>query len=77
MLKGIGFYLSSSICQNHCHPGRAGAADVIDVLADVMDVLRHTFRPQTHFNLGSLMKFETKTWSKTKWLPLCREVARV
>jgi hypothetical protein len=74
MLKGIGFYLSS-ICPNHCHPGRAGAADVIDVLADVMNVLRHTFSPQTHFNLDSLKKFETKTWSKKKWLPLCREVA--
>jgi hypothetical protein len=75
MLKGIGFYLSSSICPNHCHPGRSGAADVIDVLADVMDVLRHTLRPQTHFNLDSLTKFETKTWEQKKWRPLCREVA--
>jgi hypothetical protein len=35
----------------------AGAADMIDVLADVMNLLRHTFIPQTHFNLGSLKKF--------------------
>jgi hypothetical protein len=75
MLKGIGFYLSSSICPNHCHPGRAGAADVIDVLADVLDVLRHTLRPRTQFNLDSLTKFETKTWEQKKWRPLCREVA--
>jgi hypothetical protein len=75
MLKGMGFYLSSSICPNHCHPGRAGAADVIDVLADVLDVLRHTLRPQTHFNLDSWTKFKTKTWEQKKWRPLCREVA--
>jgi hypothetical protein len=65
MLKGI-FYLSSSICPNHCHPGRAGAADVIDVLADVMNVLLHTFCPQIHSNLDALKKFETNTRSEKK-----------